>query len=211
MTCWWARGWGEVGSCETGIAGVSAAPETGAFHSPAAPQEAWDDGASTQALPGTVGRGCPVLPAGRRCLVLPVPSPAVGTRPALPLCWFPSQGDEWDAHPQLRFGWRCRGHPSLRLSMLQRKEPSPTPAWGAAPSRPSLLPGPTSTSPGSAAAEASQCARPGPSIPSALRPTRTRDRGMAWDCICVTTCVAMEMGRSCANGNQTWAGGPSSQ
>lgn len=53
--------------------------------------------AGTQALPGTVGRGWPVLP---------VPSSAVGTHPALLACRFPSQGDEWDAHPQARFGWQ---------------------------------------------------------------------------------------------------------
>lgn len=65
---------------------------------------------------------------------------------------------------------------ALRSSVLADlcapgKEPSPTFPWGAAPSHPSLPPSPTSTSPGSAAAEASQCAQPGSSIPSALRPT----------------------------------------
>lgn len=42
----------------------------------------------------------------------------------------------------------------------------------------------------------------GASILGALQPRHTQDRGMAWD-MCVTPRVAMEMGRSCANGNQT--------
>lgn len=68
-------GLGESETPEVGIAEVSTAPRTEAFHFPAAIQDTWNDSADTPALPRTVGRGW---------LVLPAPSLTVGTLPALP-------------------------------------------------------------------------------------------------------------------------------
>lgn len=68
-------GLGEAETPEMGIAEVSTAPSTEAFHFPAAIQGAWDDSADTQALPRTVSKGW---------LVLPAPSLTMGTHPALP-------------------------------------------------------------------------------------------------------------------------------
>lgn len=50
-----------------GIAGVSAAPGTGAFHSPAAPQEAWDDGECRHTSPA---RNCGQGMSGAACAKL---------------------------------------------------------------------------------------------------------------------------------------------